>query len=187
MVNLGCGLDQSSNLCDNELCNIVNIDLPEVISIRNQLISPMKNEKNISKDLKDYSWMDEIDASNGAIFFAAGVFYYFKSFEVKNLILKLSEKFPGSCLVFDSVGKLGLKLMLSKMLKNMGIKNIDGFFYLNDPVKDLSFSEKIRVSSKDYMLGYYDMKKDNINFFHRLLAKIGDKFFKMAINKIEFL
>lgn len=187
IINLGCGLDQSPNYCYNGKCSIINIDLPEVIAIRDQLIKPNKYEKNIAKNLNDHSWMDEIDGKNGVIFFAAGVFHYFKSSDVKSIILKLAEKFPGGCLIFDSVGKLGLKLMLSQTLKNMGINNIDAFFYLNNPVKELNFSEKIKVSSRAYMLGYYDMKKDNIHFLYRLLAEIGDNFLKMSINKIEFL
>ena len=132
------------------------------------LISEHEREKNIACDLKDYSWINEIDGSNGVIFFAAGVFHYFKTKEVKTLILKLSREYPGGCLVFDSVGKLGLKLMMKKVLKNMGISDVEGLFYVNNPKKDLNWSEKIRVGSKGYMLGYYDMKSPNVNVFHRL-------------------
>ena len=130
--------------------------------------------------------MKEIDASKGVIFFAAGVFHYFKMDEVKELVLELAKRYTGSCLIFDSVGKFGLKLMMSKTLKNMGIKDVDGFFYINNPEKDLYWSEKIKVTSKGYMLGYYDMKSPNIHFTHRLLGKICDNVMKMSINKIDF-
>lgn len=187
IVNLGCGLDETGKACDNGLCNIVNIDFPDIIDIRNQLTFVQEREKNIASDLRDYSWMKEIDGSNGVIFFAAGVFHYFKMHEVKSLVLELSRRFKGGTLVFDSVGKLGLKLMLSKTLKNMGIDNVDGLFYLNNPQKDLIWSEKIKVTTKGYMLGYYDMKSPNIRFLHRLFAKIGDKCIKMSINKLDFM
>ena len=137
-------------------------------------------------DLKDYSWMDEVDSSKGIIFFAADVFHYFKMDEVKALVLELAKRYTGGCLVFDSVGKLGLKLMMSKTLKNMGINDVDGFFYINNPEKDLNWSEKIKVTSKGYMLGYYDMKSYNIYFTHRLLGKICDNVMKMSINKMDF-
>lgn len=78
-------------------------------------------EKNVVCDLKDYSWMNEVDGSNGVVF-AAGVFHYFKREEVKSLVLELSKRYEKGCLIFDSVGKLGLKLMMSKILKNMGLK-----------------------------------------------------------------
>ncbi|MGI6690796.1 MAG: class I SAM-dependent methyltransferase [Christensenellales bacterium] len=185
-VNLGCGLDETGKACDNGLCTMVNVDFPDVISVREQLIDKHERETNISCDLRDYSWMDQVDGSNGVIFFAAGVFHYFKKEEVKSLVLELSTRYPGGCLVFDSVGKLGLKLMMSKTLKNMDISDVDGYFYVNNPPKDLNWSDKIKVTSKGYMLGYYDMKSPGIHFLHRLLASVGDKVMKMSINRMDF-
>lgn len=187
VVNLGCGLDETGKACNNRSCKIVNIDFPDVIEVRNQLISNYERERNVASDLKDYSWMNEVDGSNGVIFFAAGVFHYFKRNEVKDLVLELSKRYVGGCLIFDSVGKLGLKLMMSKTLKNMGISDVEGLFYTNNPIQDLNWSDKIRITSKGYMLGYYNMKSPGIHFSHRLLAGIGDNMMKMAINKMEFI
>ncbi len=186
IVNLGCGLDETGKACDNGLCKIVNIDFPDVISVREQLICKHERERNISCDLKDYSWMNEVDGSNGVIFFAAGVFHYFKMEDVKSLVLELSDRYSRGCLVFDSVGKFGLKLMMKKVLKNMDIDDVDGYFYVNNPAKDLNWSEKIKVSSKGYMLGYYDMKSPGIHFLHRLLAGVADKLMKMSVNRMVF-
>lgn len=186
IVNLGCGLDETGKACDNGLCHIVNVDFPDIIALRKKLIVERDRERSIACDLKDYSWMDQIDGVNGVIFFAAGVFHYFKRDEVKALTLELAQKYKGGCLVFDSVGKFGLKLMLSKTLKNMGIKDVKGLFYLTNPLQELTWSQKIKVTSKGYMLGYYDMKSPNIRCSHRLLARICDGMLKMAINKIDF-
>ena len=38
VVNLGCGLDNLGRYVDNGLCKIYNIDFPNVINIRNQLL-----------------------------------------------------------------------------------------------------------------------------------------------------
>ncbi|MGX7074117.1 class I SAM-dependent methyltransferase [Falseniella ignava] len=186
IVNLGCGLDETGKACDNGLCHIVNVDFPDIIALRKKLIVERDRERSIACDLKDYSWMDQIDGVNGVIFFAAGVFHYFKRDEVKALTLELVQKYKGGCLVFDSVGKFGLKLMLSKTLKNMGIRDVKGLFYLNRPLQELNWSQEIKVTSKGYMLGYYDMKSPNIRCSHRLLARICDSMLKMAINKIDF-
>ena len=186
IVNLGCGLDETGKACDNGSCSIVNVDFPDVINVRNQLISNHEREKNVVCYLKDYSWMNEVDGSNGVVFFAAGVFHYFKREEVKSLVLELSKRYEKGCLIFDSVGKLGLKLMMSKILKNMGIKDVEGLFYVNNTIKELNWSDKIKVTSKGYMLGYYNMKSFNIRSSHRLLARIGDNVMKMKINKFQF-
>lgn len=186
VVNLGCGLDETGKACDNGFCNIINVDFPDIIQVRERLVVSQERERNIACDLKDYSWIDEVDGSNGAIFFAAGVFHYFKRNEVKSLVLELLKRYPKGCLVFDSVGKLALKLMMSKVLKNMGISDVEGLFYVSNPKSELNWSDKIRVSSRGYMLGYYDMKSPNVKCSHRLLARAADKIMKMTINKMDF-
>lgn len=133
IVNLGCGLDETGKLCDNGLCTMVNVDFPEVIAVRNQIIGESERELNIPCDIKDYAWMDAVDASKGIIFFAAGVFYYFRKDEVKKLITELSRRYLGGSLVFDSVGKFGLSLMTKTVLKNMNIRDVESYFYLNHP------------------------------------------------------
>lgn len=186
VVNLGCGLDQTGRACDNSSCRIINIDLPDIISVRDQLIPAGSREENIACDLNDHSWMDQVDGTHGVVFFAAGVFHYFRTEEVKQLVLALAKRYPGGRLVFDTVGKLGLKLMLSQILKNMGIDDINGYFYVSDPTRDLDWSDHIRVTSKGYMLGYHDMRSKGIRFPHRLLAKISDWGMKMAVHRMDF-
>lgn len=187
IVNLGCGLDQTGKACDNGTCKIVNIDFPEIIEIRENLIDLTDRELNIACDLTDYSWMDNLDGSEGVVFFAAGVFHYIKKEKVKEMVLELAKRFPGGRLIFDTVGKFGLKLMLSMTLKNMKIKDVEGFFYANNPEEDLKWSESIDLMSKPYMLGYYDMRSPGITKGHRILARIGDKYLKMAINRMDFI
>lgn len=186
VVNLGCGLDQTGRACDNGSCRIINIDLPDIISARDQLIPAGSREENIACDLNDHSWMDQVEGTHGAVFFAAGVFHYFRTEEVKGLALALAKRYPGGRLIFDTVGKLGLKLMMSKILKNMGIDDINGYFYVSSPARDLDWFDHIRVTSKGYMLGYHDMRSDGIHFPHRLLAKIGDRWMKMAVHRMDF-
>jgi O-methyltransferase involved in polyketide biosynthesis len=79
VVNLGCGLDDTFSKVDNGQCRGYNIDLPDVIGVRNELLPAGVRERNLACDLNDFSWMEEIQASHGAVFFAAGVFYYFKT------------------------------------------------------------------------------------------------------------
>ena len=188
VVNLGCGLDETGKACDNGECKIVNFDFPSVIEARNKLLDKNEREQNIACDLNDFSWVDKIDGTNGVIFFAAGVFYYFKREEVKKLALELANRFPNGCLVFDSVGKKGLKIMLSKLKKNMKTSGVDSImFSANKPLKELQWSDKIKVSAKGYMLGYNNMKYKSIKPLYRMVAKIGDRMMHMSINKFEFI
>ena len=188
IVCLGCGLDLDSRRCGNQQNKIFNVDFPDVIAMREELAGANPRETNIVSDLTDLSWMDQVDARNGAVFYAAGVFHYLKKENVKAIVLKMTELFPGCRLVFDTVGTLGYKLMMRVILKKHGMNNFGNLFYTNNSVKDLSsWSDKISVSSKGYMLGYYDMKLPSIKGIHRLLANIGDNIMHMQIVKIELL
>ncbi len=83
VVNLGCGLDNTGRFCDNGKCKIYNLDFPDVITVRNKLLTAGEREKNIACDINDISWFEEIDASDGVVFFASGVFFYFRTEQVK--------------------------------------------------------------------------------------------------------
>ena len=59
VVNLGCGLDNTGRSCDNGSCKIYNLDFPDVIAVRNELLPAGEREKNIPCDLNDTSWFSE--------------------------------------------------------------------------------------------------------------------------------
>ena len=191
VVNLGCGLDDTFRKCDNGKCHGFNIDMPDVISVRNELLPPFNGrEQNIACDLNDFSWMEKIceanPVQNGAVFFASGVFYYFKTEGVKKLVCKMAEKFPGSILVFDSCNQRGAKLMTKTWLKEAGIKDVSAFFSLENESVIKEWSPLFKsVSSKSYMRGYRDIYKD-VSFFHKLMIKFCDKSVRMRIVKVCF-
>ena len=168
VVNLGCGLDDTFRKCDNGLCRGYNIDLPDVIRVRNDLLPAGEREQNLAYDLNDVSWMVQIDASNGAVFFAAGVFYYFKTEEVRKLFSAMAERFPGAVLAFDTCNERG------------------ACFSLEDASALRGWSDHFAsVTAKSYMRGYRDIYK-NVGLFHRLMIRFCDRLVKMKIVKIVF-
>ena len=54
LVNLGCGLDQTAENCDNGLLRIYNVDLPDVIAVRNELLPEGGRVDNIIADRKRF-------------------------------------------------------------------------------------------------------------------------------------
>ena len=73
--------------------------------MRDELLPAGEREENIPCDLNDTAWLDKIDASGGAVFFAAGVFYYFLKEQVRTLVQKMADAFPGGVLVFDAANE----------------------------------------------------------------------------------
>lgn len=185
IVNLGCGLDNTGRNCDNGKCKIYNLDFPDVIKVRNELLPSGEREYNIPCNLNDIEWFDKIDNSNGVIFFASGVFYYFLNEEVKNLVVKMANYFNDSVLVFDAAGKMTVKL-ISLWLNSLKVKEVGTYFSVSNLDEISSWTSTIEVSSKGYMLGYNDLKDDNISGFFRFLAHICDSLMKMQIVKIKF-
>jgi len=186
VVNLGCGLDDTFRKCDNGTCKGYNIDMPDVINVRSELLPEKDREKNLGFDLNDEKWMDEIDAGEGAIFYATGVFYYFKTEDVKALFCRLAERFPGAVLVFDACNRRGAKMMTKTWLKEAGISNVGAFFSIEDETVLESWSSDFKnVSTKSYMRGYRDIFKD-VSFIHKLMIHFCDRLVKMIIVKIEF-
>ena len=186
VVNLGCGLDDTFSKVDNGECKGYNIDMPDVIKIRNELLPAGEREKNIACDLNDYSWFDLIDASDGAIFFAAGVFYYFKTEDVKKLFCAMANRFKGAVLAFDACNKRGAKMMMKTWLKEAGITDVGAFFSVEDETSLQNWSIRFHsVTAKSYMRGYRDIYKE-VNGVHKLLIKFCDSLVRMKIIRITF-
>ena len=187
VVNLGCGLDSTGRVCDNGQCKIYNLDFPDVIQIRDHLLPAGEREENIPCDLNDPSWFGQIDASGGAVFFASGVFYYFLNEQVRALVQGMAGAFPGGRLVFDAANEKSLKLLLKTWLKDAKIQDVGAYFAVSDAVQELSpWSNRLRVSSRGYMLGYHDLKDPSFSGFFRFLAKVGDGMMKMQIVRLDF-
>ena len=187
VVNLGCGLDNTGRSCDNGSCRIYNLDFPDVISVRNELLPAGDREENIACDLNDTAWFNRIDASGGVVFFAAGVFYYFLKEQVKALVQAMANIFCGGVLVFDAANRKAVKLMLKTWIKDAEIQDVGAYFAVSDAKSEISeWDRSLRVSSRGYMLGYNDLKDPSVSGFFRFLSKVGDGMMNMQIVKIEF-
>ena len=187
VVNMGCGLDQTGETCDNGRCRIYNIDMPDVIALRDQLIPAGERTRNLACDLNDPRWFDEIDDHDGAVFFAAGVFYYFQQEQAKTLFNRMALRFPGGKLVCDVSGKIALKMMIRTVVKQAGIKNVSAFFHVEDLDRDVrAWLQHAKASQRGYMLGYSDLRDPSIPGFYRFLAKIGDNRLKIQILRLDF-
>lgn len=177
VVNLGCGLDTTFRQVDNGMAKGYNIDFPDVIAARNELLPETEREKNIAGDLNDISWFEQIPyrPEDGAVFFAAGVFYYFKKEDVKKLVCRMAEHFPGGKLVFDATNARGLKNMLKTWLGPSGMENIGVYFSIEDEMELMNWSNKFSsVVRKGYLTGYRPLDKRYgriINIVFRYLDK----------------
>jgi O-methyltransferase involved in polyketide biosynthesis len=119
--------------------------------------------------------------------FAAGVFYYFKTEEIKALLTAMAERFPGAVIAFDACNERGLKMMLKTWVKEAGITDVGAFFSVRDAKAELAgWSDRFAsVTSRGYMKGYRDLGKA-IPWLYRRMCSLCDGFISMQIVRIAF-
>lgn len=101
VVNLGCGLDCTAENNAGEGCKIYNIDRPDVIAVRNELIPPAENVTNIGADLNDTAWFDAANKKAVKLMLkiwvkAAGITDIDRYFYINNLDTDLKAWLPGT-------------------------------------------------------------------------------------------
>ena len=172
VVNLGCGLDSTGRACDNGSCKIYNLDFPDVIAVRNQLLPAGDREENIPCNLNDT---------------ASGVFYYFLTEQVRTLVQAMADSFPGGVLVFDAANRTAVKMIAKTWLRSAKIQDVGAYFAVSDAPKEIgAWDSRLQVTSRSYMLGYNDLKDPSVSGFFRFLARVGDGMMKMQIVRIKF-
>jgi len=115
IVNVGCGLDSRCSRVDNGRALWFDLDLPEVIEFRRQFIEESERCKSIASSVLDFSWMDEVKAAGRQqhMFMAEGLLMYLQEDQVRSLLLKLLETFPGSELVAEVTSSFIIRLLHS--------------------------------------------------------------------------
>lgn len=162
VVNIGCGLDTTFRQVDNGTAKGYNIDFPDVIAARNELLPVRERETNIASDVMDFSWFEQIDyrKEDGIVFFASGVFYYFKKEDVKKLFTAMADYFRGGRIVFDATNASGLKGMAKTWLEPSEMQNIGVYFSIDDEAELKTWSDNFgEVLRKGYMTGYRPLDK----------------------------
>lgn len=106
VVSLGAGFETEFYRVDNGTIHWYDLDLPEVIKVKKQLIPETDRVTYIAKSLLDPSWHQEISTEGCVFIIAAGLLRYFGEAEARQLFLSLADHFPGCEIVFDAESKL---------------------------------------------------------------------------------
>ena len=108
VVEIGCGLgDRLSRIDPDHAIQVewYNLDLPEVMAIRAQLLANNSRGQSISGSVLDSACLSQVTVQPGekVLFLAEGVLPYFTEADVKRLVQMLSETFSSCELVFDAL------------------------------------------------------------------------------------
>ncbi|NLT49606.1 MAG: class I SAM-dependent methyltransferase [Ignavibacteria bacterium] len=109
IIHLGCGLDTRFlrlGKSTTDKCIFYEVDLPEVITLRKNLLPETSNNPFIAASMFETEWMDNLVTKHKTARFmiiAEGVFMYFESGQIKEVIQNIGKRFHNSKLVFDAV------------------------------------------------------------------------------------
>ena len=105
VVHVGCGMDTRFQRVDNGQVEWYDLDLPQVIDLRRELMGEDGGRYHLlGCSVLDSAWLDQVSlhCKTPILFLAEGVFMYFEGTQVRSLVLTLLDRFPGSELVFDA-------------------------------------------------------------------------------------
>lgn len=150
VLDIGAGLDTTFFRCDNGKVQWYDLDLPDSMAIRKQLL-PIPNERvtYIAKSMFDYSWIDDIgDISKGLFIIIPGVLPYFKKAEVKSFFIEISARLKGAEIMFDTTSEMA-RLFISQRIKKAGMDRASLGWGIMDAHEMETWSPHIRVVNRE--------------------------------------
>lgn len=105
IVNLGAGLDTGFYRVDNGAIHWYDLDLPEIIEVRKQLLPETGRVKYIPKSFLDPGWCQDIKNENGIFLIAGGLFRFFDEAQIRQFFSLIADLLPGSEIVFEAESK----------------------------------------------------------------------------------
>ena len=109
VVNVGCGLDTRFQRISDGKTIFYDMDLPEVITLRRQLLPEQPENPYIAASLLETDWMDHlrrIHPDSTFIFIVEGVLMYFYEDQVRTFLHHIASRFGGGELWFDVCGTM---------------------------------------------------------------------------------
>jgi O-methyltransferase involved in polyketide biosynthesis len=125
VVELGAGLNTRFERVDNGKVHWFDLDLPDVMALRQQFFQESDRRQFITASALDPNWCECVKAAGErpCMFVAEGVLMYFSEEQVKQLFANLLQHFPGSWFAFDSMSALWVKNQKRHdAMKNMSAK-----------------------------------------------------------------
>ena len=77
------------------------VDLPPIVELRQRLLPESPRVSMCAKSALDFSWMDQVDPTNGVAITAEGLLFYLPPDQAMELIIECARRFPGGQMMFD--------------------------------------------------------------------------------------
>lgn len=133
VVNLACGLDTRAYRVDNGRITWYNLDLPEVIALREQIFQESGRISNISGSAISNVWTEEVKIRGRMLFIIEGLTMYLTAGEVGRMLRVIREQFDNATVIMECISPLWVsRQSVEKSIQNTGAKFLWGANSFND-------------------------------------------------------
>jgi methyltransferase (TIGR00027 family) len=119
VINLACGFDTRFWRIENEKCTYIEVDLPEVIKLKKEILKDALGYEIIGVSVLEPSWIDKVTINGNASFLliAEGLFMWLPPQDARRLLKEFGERFYRSQLVLDMVPEKYTKGIWKKLIR----------------------------------------------------------------------
>ena len=103
VVALGDGLETQIWRVAHDQATWISVDLPEAVEVRQSLLPAHPRSAVVACSALDPAWMDAVPNGASPFITAAGLLMYFEEAEVRRLLMRIAERFPGAEVFFDTI------------------------------------------------------------------------------------
>jgi O-methyltransferase involved in polyketide biosynthesis len=184
IVNVGCGLDTTFERTDNGKLRWYDLDLEDVIELRRKFIQENERRKFITSSFLEKEWLEYIEVRGNILFIAAGVFYYFEEPQIKDFIIRLADRYPGSEMLFDVCSPIGMKIANKKVVESSGLdekshltwglenkKNIPAWDSRIKIIRTYYYFRTLRIGLRNILMG---VLSDYLGIQYMLHLRLGN-------------
>jgi O-methyltransferase involved in polyketide biosynthesis len=184
IIFLGAGLETAYfrlfKASDHAELDFYEIDLPEAIKVRQELLGIGEREHLIAADVFKMTWLEGIDHSLPTLLVASGLFQYFHEEDVLKFIKTIKSKFPKGELIFDAVSETGLKYS-NRFIKRTGNKDALMHFYVNDATAFSDKTDTALLAEKVFFSDVLQKLGKKLKWLTRLFMRITDQKKRLVI------
>jgi O-methyltransferase involved in polyketide biosynthesis len=111
VLHLGCGLDtRYFRLAPPPQVLWYDVDYPEVIALRSELIPEADNVFTVGSSVTDLAWLTQVPTDRPVLVIAEGLVMYLEELPGRELFRAIVERFPSGQFIFDSLSSFGIRM-----------------------------------------------------------------------------
>ncbi len=172
VVNLGVGLETMNYRLASTDGTFYQLDYPNVIESRQQLLGKADNEVFLPYDIMDYQWTDKVPQDKPVLLVASGVFQYFQPQEVSAFIASMKQKFANVELIFDATNEVGIEYAKKYVQKTVNTSAMM-YFYVNDG-QQFCQQEKVELIEESSFFGESRQQLKKLKLYTRIAMRVVD-------------